>query len=62
MDLFQLAIVIILIICGLVLCMYVFYMSLKMIDQREENEPILTNLMVYEPPAPSDSEFLVSIN
>ena len=61
MDLFQFAIIIILIICGLVLCMYVFYMSLKTIDQHE-NEPILTNLMVYEPPAPSDSEFLVSIN
>lgn len=52
MDLFQFAIVTILIICGVVLCMYAFYMSLKAIDQRDkENEPILTNLMEYEPPS-----------
>lgn len=49
MDIFQLFIISALIIVCIFLFLYAFYMFLENRKQKEE-EPILTNLMEYQPP------------
>lgn len=49
MDIFQFFIISALIIVCIFLILYAFYMFLENRKQKEE-EPILTNLMIYEPP------------
>lgn len=50
MDIFQLVITTMLIIVAIFLVMYSFHMYLQVKD-KEEEEPIITNLMEYEPPS-----------
>mgnify|MGYP001207023299 CR=1 FL=1 len=50
MDIFQLVITTMLIIVAIFLVMYSFYMYLQA-KHKEEEEPIITNLMEYEPPS-----------
>ena len=49
MDIFQFFIISALIIVCIFLILYAFYMFLENRKQKEE-EPILTNLMIYQPP------------
>lgn len=49
MELFQFFIISMLIIVCIFLVLYGFYMYLK--TKKQEEEPMITNLMVYEPPS-----------
>ena len=51
MELFQFALVTILITASLAMMLYLFYIFLRKVDSNDkENEPILNNLMKYKPP------------
>ena len=50
MELFQFSLITILVTASLGMILYLFYVFLKKVDEKDK-EPILNNLMEYNPPS-----------
>jgi len=50
MELFQFALITILITASLAMMLYLFYIFLRKIDHEDKDKPIFDNLMEYRPP------------